>query len=385
MKSIFQTFKIDIHYQDCINPHVRTTTDPFRLSPLVIFLYTFLLLFIRRVAENVNEEDTMSYIIIKTIIIVNFIVVSFMSVIALAVTTGANELILPVPRIGFSRQKYTAASVSPIYYYYTSHRTVAAFSCSSTSRRFREVQSRKRTSYHHSLHSNKSDNEDTKNIWQGITQLWDEIIEVSTYGPSERKMLKAQRERKRQLLEQPQQRNNQRTTDESISSRSRNGNEYSEGIWNENIDNEHDEAWLNAFQSAKNQFDINDDDEKIMQNLDYDGYALRDLLLSKWGAPLDIDFQSMSTAGTSVLYCTVLPMIGYGSPLRSRHESEMDYLMHLQGVVEILYKYDNLDFFISFLKDTNKVPKRGTDSVPFRLSLSKEDMERVLMLRNGIA
>ena len=31
--------------------------------------------------------------------------------------------------------------------------------------------------------------------------LWDEIIEVSTYGPSERKMLKVQRERQKELSE----------------------------------------------------------------------------------------------------------------------------------------------------------------------------------------
>jgi len=44
--------------------------------------------------------------------------------------------------------------------------------------------------------NNGADNNNKKNnIWNGISSLWDEIIEMSTYGPSERKMLKVQRER----------------------------------------------------------------------------------------------------------------------------------------------------------------------------------------------
>ena len=39
----------------------------------------------------------------------------------------------------------------------------------------------------------------SRNIFSSLKTLWDEIIEVSTYGPSERKMLKAQRERQKQL------------------------------------------------------------------------------------------------------------------------------------------------------------------------------------------
>lgn len=196
---------------------------------------------------------------------------------------------------------------------------------------------------------------DNNNIWTGISNLWDEIIEVSTYGPSERKMLKAQREREQKLKEL-----------------GGDGESMMDGIGNsDNIlaDFDNDRAWMDAFASAKNR----NEDEEAMEDLNYDGYALQDLLLSKWGVSLDVDFQKI---GDNV-YCTVLPLVGYGSPLRSRHNTELDYLMHLQGVVEILHKYDNLSAFIAFINETNKVPKRGTDSVPFRLNLSDEDKSRV--------
>ena len=215
-----------------------------------------------------------------------------------------------------------------------------------------------------------------------MTELWDEIIEVSTYGPSERKMLKAQRERQQQ--QQKFESSMQSDSFESFSSTTnRSSSSSSSNVLGDSLDDDNDEAWINAFQSAKSRMndddDGNDDQEEELPPLEYDGYALQDLLMKKWGAPLDIDFQSMS----STLYCTVLPMVGYGSPLRSRHDSELDYLMHLQGVVEILHKYDNLDSFIMFVEETDKVPKRGTDSVPFRLDLKEEDMEKILKFRNG--
>ena len=52
--------------------------------------------------------------------------------------------------------------------------------------------------------------------------------------------------------------------------------------------------------------------------------------------------------------------------------------MHLQGVVEILFKYNNLNSFVKFVEETDRVPKRGTDSVPFRLDLTEEEMEKIL-------
>jgi len=219
--------------------------------------------------------------------------------------------------------------------------------------------------YRHSskLLANKKEKEgkNNNNLWNGIVELWDEIIEVSTYGPSERKMLKVQRERQKKLED----------LDLDLDLGSVGGeNQNALGV---EMDMNDDRTWMDAFTAAKD----NSDDESIDEDgetLDYDGYAMQDLLLSKWGISLDVDFQRIGPQ----IYCTILPQVGYGSPLKSRHDTELNYLMHLQGVVEILHKYDNLEGFISFVETTNKVPKRGTDSVPFRLNLSDKDIDRIM-------
>ena len=204
--------------------------------------------------------------------------------------------------------------------------------------------------------NDNNNDENKKSIWNGIRNLWDEIIEVSTYGPSERKILKAQREQQQKLsllsLEEKKQTNHLKSQNTD--------------------DNDDDQAWIEAFTAARD--NQNDDDNNT--SLEYDGYALQELLVSKYGVSLDIDFQRIGDC----IYCTILPMIGYGgsSSLRSRHMTELDYLMHLQGVVEILHKYENLNDFIAFVETTNKVPKRGTDSVPFRLTLSQNDLDKIM-------
>ena len=136
------------------------------------------------------------------------------------------------------------------------------------------------------------------------------------------------------------------------------------------FDTDDDQVWLEAFASAKEDNSDSTNDDK----LDYDGYQLRDLLVSKWGVPNDIDFQRMNGG----LYCTILPVLGYGNALQSRHENELQYLMHLQGIVEILNKYNVLEDFLSFVMETDKRPKRGTDSVPYRLNLNEEQKKRIL-------
>jgi Domain of unknown function (DUF3067) len=111
-----------------------------------------------------------------------------------------------------------------------------------------------------------------------------------------------------------------------------------------------------------------------MSDLDFDGYALRDLLISKWGVPLDIDFQRGYSQQT--VYCTILPVV-FGSR-KCRHVQELDYLMHLQAVVEILHAYNNLEEFREFIETTNRTPKPGVESVPFRLELSPRQLSKVL-------
>ncbi len=196
-------------------------------------------------------------------------------------------------------------------------------------------------------------------LWKGMINLWDEIIEVSTYGPSERKMLKAQRERKLQV-------------DKNYLPVQQKEKEDDKEIFDQNFESDDDIAWVKAFSAAKA---AKENDRISSEDLNYDGYSLRDMLVSKWGVPLDVDFQKIGDS----LYCTVLPLVGFGSPLRSRHDSELDYLMHLQGVVEVLHKYDNLDAFITYIEETKKAPKRGTDSIPVRLILSEKDMRKILL------
>ena len=203
-------------------------------------------------------------------------------------------------------------------------------------------------------------------FWDGLSDLWDEVIEVSTYGPSERKLLKKQREPQNQQLQQQEEPSNV-NDDQSSSS-------Y-------DLDETNDsEAWMKAFAAEKDKRTPREESSPPI-----DGYGLRDLLQAKWGVPLDIDFQR-SPFQSDVLYCSVLPVVGYGDrkgrgrALPARHESELDYLMHLQGVIEVLQQYDQLEGFLVMIETTNKVPKRGTESVLYQMKLSREDLKRVLNL-----
>lgn len=196
-------------------------------------------------------------------------------------------------------------------------------------------------------------------LWDGVSSLWEEIIEVSSYGPSERKMLKKQREQQRGMQQEFSKQLN-KSTDEEASLLA--------------VDDNNDgQAWLDAFAAAKDKGVENDVDVSD-KSIKFDGYDMRDLLVAKWGVPLDLDLQRIGDK----IYCTVLPMVGYGSPLKSRHDSEIAYLMHLQGVVEVLHKYNNLELFVGFVETTSKVPKRGTDAVLFPMSLSEAEIDRIV-------
>jgi len=58
---------------------------------------------------------------------------------------------------------------------------------------------------------------------------------------------------------------------------------------------------------------------------------LRDAIYNKWGQCFDINFQPVTTFGFRELYLNVMPVC-LGSR-RFRHETELDYLCHLQAVV----------------------------------------------------
>ena len=71
--------------------------------------------------------------------------------------------------------------------------------------------------------------------------------------------------------------------------------------------------------------------EEDEEGTEFDGYALRDVIQDKWGVCYDVDFQPVTTFGFRELYLNVLPFRLGGK--RFRHETELDYLCHLQAVV----------------------------------------------------
>ena len=64
-----------------------------------------------------------------------------------------------------------------------------------------------------------------------------------------------------------------------------------------------------------------------------------------------------------------------------RHATEFDYLCHLQAVVEILMKYNQLEYVLTQLGETTKKPRGNTSplvAVPLRLDLTPEQVNKIL-------
>jgi hypothetical protein len=91
---------------------------------------------------------------------------------------------------------------------------------------------------------------------------------------------------------------------------------------------------LEAFQARKQQQEHQEDEEV------FDGYAMRDVLHEKWGKCYDVEFNRVESFGFPQLYLNIMPFHLGGR--RFRHETELDYLCHLQAVVEILDKYEQV-------------------------------------------
>lgn len=133
---------------------------------------------------------------------------------------------------------------------------------------------------------------------------------------------------------------------------------------------------LEAFQSARENLENvadSDDDEE------FDGYALRDVILEKWGECFDADFQRVDAFGMREVYLNILPF-RLGSK-RFRHETEMDYLCHLQAICEILLKYNQVGNVLIQIDQTKKKPRAGTSplvAVPLRLDLTPEQANSIL-------
>lgn len=138
---------------------------------------------------------------------------------------------------------------------------------------------------------------------------------------------------------------------------------------------DNDEFSLQAFQRAKEAAT-----DSSPRKEEFDGYAMRDAILNKWGACYDVDFQRVESFGFRKVNLNVLPFrLGGRGPFR--HETELDYLCHLQAVVEILQQYNQLDYVLAQIVETNKKPRAGTSplvAVPLRLDLTPEQVDKIL-------
>jgi hypothetical protein len=132
---------------------------------------------------------------------------------------------------------------------------------------------------------------------------------------------------------------------------------------------------LGAFQQAKKK-------QKQQQNKapeSFDGYALRDAIFKKWGFCYDVNFNRVDTWRDRQLFLNIMPYKLGRKPFR--HDTELDYLSHLQAVVEILRKYEQLDYVLEQISDTDKKPIGGRSpvvAVPIRLDLTKDQVDKII-------
>jgi hypothetical protein len=150
---------------------------------------------------------------------------------------------------------------------------------------------------------------------------------------------------------------------------------------NDNVDDDDDlDLSLGAFQKAKDkqkQQQQKVQDSKAME--DFDGYALRDVIVYKWGSSYDVNFNRMDSFRSRKLYLNILPYKLGRKPCR--HETELDYLSHLQAVVDILRKYEQLDNVLEQIRDTKKKPMAGrvsVEAVSIQLDLTKDEVNKII-------
>mmetsp|Transcript_33274 Transcript_33274/g.49084 ORF Transcript_33274/g.49084 Transcript_33274/m.49084 type:complete len:220 (+) Transcript_33274:2-661(+) len=123
--------------------------------------------------------------------------------------------------------------------------------------------------------------------------------------------------------------------------------------------------------------DANKEEEE--EEFQFDGYKMRDAIYNKFGECFDVDFNKVDSYGFRSVYLNIMPFRLGGK--RFRHETELDYLCHLQAVVEILQKYDQLDYVLTQLDETTKKPRAGTSpliAVPLRLDLTEEQVNQIM-------
>jgi hypothetical protein len=147
-------------------------------------------------------------------------------------------------------------------------------------------------------------------------------------------------------------------------------------ILSANDESDDDGLSMDAFQNERNRRHPMEEEEEDEL---FDGYALRDVILEKWGECFDAEFQRVEAAGFKQIYLNIMPF-RLGSR-NFRHSSEMDYLCHLQAVVDILEKYDQIGYVLYQIDQTNKKPRAGTSplvAVPLRLDLTPEEVSKIM-------
>ena len=156
---------------------------------------------------------------------------------------------------------------------------------------------------------------------------------------------------------------------------------------NKGSDTNDEEINISSFQqelAKREQQQVADDLESVAAaseeaEEEFDGYMMRDAIYNKFGECFDVDFNKVDSYGFRSVYLNIMPFRLGGK--RFRHKTELDYLCHLQAVVEILQKYDQLDYVLAQLEETNKKPRAGTSpliAVPLRLDLTEEQVNQIM-------
>lgn len=109
----------------------------------------------------------------------------------------------------------------------------------------------------------------------------------------------------------------------------------------EGSDTNDDEINLSSFQQElskrKQQEEADESDNAISTSVEeeeeFDGYKMRDAIYNKYGECFDVDFNKVDSYGFRSVYLNIMPFRLGGK--RFRHETELDYLCHLQAVVSI--------------------------------------------------
>jgi len=108
----------------------------------------------------------------------------------------------------------------------------------------------------------------------------------------------------------------------------------------------------NFRQALARQMGLTDSDDR-----DFDGYALRDVLMEKWGRSYDIQIKVMDWIdGRRIL--TVNIMWRYLEQ-QSFYADEATYLSHMQAVAEYLVRWNAVATFKQYVREYRRRPRVG--------------------------